>query len=422
MSVQNTHNLNANSTITNTDFEHDITSIVEALENKTYVKKGWNPFQLSNESEIYTNIDIFTLSMNSTMESLACSGAASNVINYIKRLKKLEYNIQEVIQAVHKKSKWKFICNTCHQRITVLQKENIWNALQSHEHIENQYVAFMNARSTSTSTNQICKQGSKLSFEIQLRNILKEIEIIENMVKSIQLNQPATSRTQSCLEDDSNGQNFKFNFKLVYDKEVEKLLYPAKFMVRISAIDNISDYTIQINSNCLAYCLLCRCDLPLTENNIISHAGGSRHSKAAVANSERLNILHVYHSSWIKLNPVYQWHQVWFDPDTVLKMVCKLCLTCVHYDQIESHLKQEQHKNKFLTCSLNLGYAKGGIIEKQMVLYNGSNKTLAQIDISKRKFLLRMESQVVPAKQFQVCVEILRHCCDIQIGDTQDGF
>lgn len=376
MPLQITSDLNAE----NTDIEHELTAIIEDLENKIYIKQGWSPFQLPDTSEIYTNINTFASWASCTMTSILCSGATSNVTNYVKRLKQLEHDIKRTIKVAHRKSKWPFVCNICGKKIKVVQTENIWASLQSHEHIEQQYVAFINAKNASTSSVQINKPGNKLSLEMELKDILHEIDSVENMVKAVQLDMQPNAVTQSCLEDDYNEKHFKFNFKLVYDTEVEKLLYPSNLMQRVFAVDNISDYTIQIkNKNmALAYCLLCTCDIPLTENNVICHVSGCKHLKLAVADSERLNALNVYHSFWIKLDPVYQLHQVWFAPDTVLKATCKLCYTYVRYDQLLLHLKQEQHRNRYLACSSD--YPQVNIIEKQMVLQNEPNKVSSEIN------------------------------------------
>lgn len=344
--------------------QSDITSFIEALENKEYLKNCLNPFDSISEEDVLSNISSFTLWLSSTMESMLLAGKILSVNKCLKHFNALLQainRIRKILNTVKSKQKTKqsFICTVCNQEIQQYQKGSTWDPLQEHEHIEQQFVTFVN-------------EGTiPWLLKTHSQSILLEMNADE------QVNGQASTDIENSVEDDTET-NFKFNFKPVYDDEVKNIVYPSNLMEKVFRIDSISDYTIQIEYNTIACCLLCRTNVPMTESNILDHVKGSKHLKLT-NNGINIESLNVYHSIWPKLNPIYQWHQIYFLPYDILKMMCKLCNVSVNYDQIESHLKEDRHEKEFrFMCNSKVVEKNAYLMSKQLILYKSFNTVLQQ--------------------------------------------
>lgn len=364
MSIHNTNGIITASTSTN---ERSITSIIEDLENKFYLKNVSNPFD-STESDIFQTVAAFSAWMDSKV-MLIRSGCTSNseVTSYLRELEKLSRRITHQVATVRKEvQRCKFICSICKKRIKVPYNQNIWKALQSHEHFEQQYVGLICGKSTSsfdnTSVTSLASENSTTNTENENAATNSGNEsLTENTMNGIvDVKTELESMDTNSISKDPEGNNFKFNFKQVYDEEVEKLLYPSNLI----HCDSVSNYSIRIESDALAYCLLCKEDVTPNEESILSHLKGSKHVEQA--QGKHLDALKAYHSFWVKFDPVYQWHQVWFELNSV-STKCRLCGILVNYDKIEAHLRQPRHK---LKVGLSTNCLKSEISQKLMVLYN----------------------------------------------------
>lgn len=290
---------------------HNISSTLDQLEHCCYL---WQHKSVPNFEEIIDQIDQICAFLDPTLNSLLSNINKAQKHRLNLKLKKLQTCLKKTLALVSKtggkfKRKLTFQCSYCNKEVTVnANNEPVWKAIQNHEH-----------------------------FELLLAN---------RLVDAIPALHIETNQLQ--MEGQPNGALGapSAHFEPSYDERVKNIIYPSHLLDIVFPVDNVSDYTVQ--NRCTAFfCLLCRLELSLNMSGVVSHISELDHQKKFL-DRDCMDSLSIYHSRWMKMSPICQSHQVFFDPESVMAMNCLLCDSSVRYDDLDPHLSGDGHKRNFL--------------------------------------------------------------------------
>lgn len=298
--------------------EVEITSILNTLENGTYLlnHKRNNAHPVG---ELIERIDEFSLWLNTTFASSILNTGINAHKMCLKKLDSLRQDMKTIVANLQKRNltdhSRKFVCTACGERIvTSTYEESVWRTIQRHEHIEQ-----------------------------RLANPTKMIPFNSLTPEKTRINNAPTET------NDEEFDTFKFNFMPQYDEEIRLALYPPEITNPVRAAEGLSDFSVQCRGP-IVFCLFCKCELPMISRDILLHVEGNRHMKC-VTHPGDVNILHLYHSVWLKLEPVYQVHQIHFNPLSPSKMFCKICVGHITFEELKEHLIGS-HKGEFFKALL----------------------------------------------------------------------
>lgn len=342
----------ANLEISDGNPDEDITLTLEQLENCSYLlqHKSVENFDeiLARFDEFYSFLDSTLISSLHTLDNAQKHRVISKFNGLLRIMRNHVVLTKFLVSKFDGKSRryFTFVCSYCGEHVAI-NKEPFWETLQDHEHFE--------------------------------------LLLTDRLVAAAPDPQIETNKLQNGeqFEDDSDAscEGFKFNFLPCYDDRVKNVLYPSRLIDVVLPLDDVADYTVQ--NRCTAFfCLLCKLELSSNVADVASHVTGADH-KGKLLDRDCMKSLNIYHSTWLKISPICQSHQVFFVPDSVTAAKCLICDMSVNYDALNSHIKEDDHKKNVFKSLIKLEAPddeQKSLTSMQMEVFMSSNQPLENSD------------------------------------------